>query len=147
MKKLLIRNLFVLIIGFISINLVAQNTWETKEQKYSGGIVVTGLIDVESAELIGSLKPTGKEVVINCDPFFDKYFIEYLGENGTVKMVLKFKEQNSGGKLYVDDLRKKNEYFVSNEIQKENKLILVGADYALLRERKVKIIFVFDDFH
>lgn len=104
-----------------------------------------GLIDVVEAKVIG-LKPMGKDVVIKYDPFFDKYTIDWMEEDSAAKMVLKFSEENPGGKMYLDTYSpKKTAYFIHNCISRDNKLTIMSANPTIVENRKFKLIFVFDD--
>jgi hypothetical protein len=144
MKTSKMKLLFIVLAICFSLNSIAQKNWETKEQTYSGGVAMSGLIDVVQAKVIG-LKPMGKNVVLKYDPFFDKYTIDWLEEDGPAKMVLKFSEQNSGGKMYVDTYSSNTAYFIHNYIERDNKLTVLSADPIMIENRKVKLIFVFDD--
>lgn len=144
MRKQSLKNLLLILFICIGINATAQKKWETKERNYTQGIVMSGLIDIAQAKLLG-LKPIGKEVSINYDPFYDKYTINWAGEDGPARLVLKFSEENSGGKMYVDTYSSDTPYFVHDKIESDNKLTVIGANSGEIEGRKMKLVFIFDD--
>ena len=69
-----------------------------------------------------------------------------MEEDSEARMILKFKEQNSGGKMYTDSYSPKNSaYFVHNNISTERNLTVISAESFMAENRKVKLIMVFDD--
>ena len=142
MKNSKFKFLFILL--FISLNSFSQKNWDTKEKTYTGGVALHGLIDVVENKVV-VLEPMGKNVTINYDPFFNKYIINWDEENSSAKMELKFSEENSGGKMYVDIYSSNTAYFVHNKIDKNNQLILMSVDSSLVENKKVKLIFIFED--
>lgn len=142
MKKITKQIVFIIFL-FYSINSVAQK-WDTKEQKYNGGVALSGIVDISLGKVLG-LNPIGKEVSITYDPFYNKYIIDWIEEDGTARMNLKFKEENSGGKMYVDTYSSNTAYFIHDHLKDENKLTIMSAEPTMLKDRKVKLILVFDD--
>jgi len=139
------KYLYLLIVLSIGYNASAQNKWDTEERKYTGGVIVWGLIDDDNSKLIGSLQPLGKDVTVLYDPFFNKYTINWTGEEGKNNMVLKFSEENFGGKMYLHVNGNDNPYFINDVISKENKLIIMSAKHELINNRKVRVIFLVSD--
>ena len=134
---------------FIScvINPQAQKKWDSKEQNYSGGLSLNGIIDLAQSKVLG-LKPTGKDVSVKYDPFYNTYIINWMEEDGAARMILKFKEENSGGQMYIDTYSPNNSAcFINNEIESEHKLILIAAEPLMVDSRKVKLIIMFDDLN
>lgn len=148
MRKLIhYKFLFFAILLFVCQTSISQKKWDTKDRYYTGGILLKGLMDVDDAKVLG-LEPYGKKVSITYDPYYNKYTIDYIDKNGTTRMVLEFIEENSGGKMYKDSYAvesKYNEYFVHNNIEKEDKFILIGANSAKIEGRNVKLILAFED--
>jgi hypothetical protein len=148
MKTKITKKLFLLLVLTCwTTNSIAQNKWDTKERNYSGGVVLSGIIDVVQAKVLG-VKPTGKNVYVNYDPFYDKYVIDWMEDDGAARMTLKFKEENSGGKMYIDTYSPKSSaYFVHEHISDEHRLTLMSSDPVMLEGKKVKMIIIFDDLN
>jgi len=129
------------------INSQAQKKWDTKEQNYSGGVSLSGIIDLAQSKVLG-LKPTGKDVSVKYDPFYNTYTINWMEEDGAARMILKFKEENSGGQMYIDKYSPNNSaYFIHNKVESDHKLTLISAEPSILDNRKVKLIIMFDDLN
>ena len=140
------KKLFLLLFICLGLNVTAQKKWNTVEHNYYDGVVLTGLLDVTEAKLMGAgFQPKGKKVTIKFDPFYDKYTIDWVEEDGAARMVLKFSEENSGGKMYIDTYGRNTPYFVINKIENDNKLIIMSVDPVLLDGKKVKLVLMFDD--
>lgn len=143
MKDILIKSL-ILVFLLLGLQSNAQKNWDTKEQNYYGGVALSGLIDVNEGKVL-VLKPMGKNAVVKYDPFYDKYTIDWEEEDGAARMVLKFSEENSGGKMYLDSYSSNTPYFIHNYIERDNKLTIMSANPQFVDNKKVKLIFVFDD--
>lgn len=143
MKKNIKFLVFILLICS-SLEISAQKNWNTKEIKYTDGVVMIGMIDVEKNEVLG-LKPIGKEVSVTYDPFFDKYSISWKNEEGYGEISVKFYENNSGGKMYKDINSPNIYYFVHDSIESKNKLTLIPTEVSINNGKRVKYIFLFDD--
>lgn len=143
MKKNIKFLVFILLICS-SLEISAQKNWNTKEIKYTDGVVMIGMVDVEKNEVL-DLKPIGKEVSVTYDPFFDKYSISWKNEEGYGEISVKFYENNSGGKMYKDINLPNIYYFVHDSIESKNKLTLIPTEVSINNGKRVKYIFVFDD--
>lgn len=144
MRNLVEKKLILVFLILLGLNSNAQKNWETKEQNYYGAVALSGLIDVNEGKII-LLKPMGKNASVKYDPFFDKYTIDWIEDDGPARMVLKFSEENSGGKMYLDSYSSDTPYFIHNYIERDNKLTIMSANPQFIDNRKVKLIFVFDD--
>lgn len=141
----MIKKLLFLIL--ISTTTIAfSQKWDTKERNYSDGIVAVGLVDLTTYN-VSKFAPWGKNVKLSYDPYFKKYYLEYLNdENKIIRMSLIFKESNQGGEMYIDQYSPKKEaYFITDEISSERKVTLVSLTSSNIGGKPYKLMFVFDD--
>lgn len=125
----------------------AQKTWDTEEKIYTGGIVLTAVTDIETKQVI-RIEATGKNVRLEFDPFFGTLEFNWDEVDHTSRMILvpsgkTFNEMI----IYYDKYNpNKDEYFMSNRLKSENKILVWAAIPATYEGKEYKVIHMFEDF-
>lgn len=148
LKVLKKHTLFLfLILTFSNVN--AQNNWDKKEKTYTNGVLLDGLLDMETKKIV-SLNPKGKNVSITYDPFYNTYKINWDEIDGKMKMYLKPKtETPDNGTIFIDANAndEMGQFFIIDTFNKNKKIQLISAYPLDYNGKKYKMIFVFEDFN
>ncbi|WP_430399927.1 hypothetical protein [Flavobacterium sp.] len=130
----------------ITTNLYSQD-WETKEKTYTEGIMLYGIIDVDTNKVI-SLKPYAKKVTVKYDPFFYSYVINFetLEGNYMMKLVTK-RELSSGITTYVDTYSKNPqiEYLIEDKIKSDGSIIITALKAIVIDGKNLKPFKIIDE--
>lgn len=139
--------LFLLIFNFTNVN--AQNNWDTKEKTYSNGVLLSGYIDLETNEIL-YFKPTGKNVIITYDPFYNVYKMSWDELDGKSELYLKPKKETpENGTIFIDTYANDevSQFFIINTLDKDKKIKLISAYPKEVNGRKYKLLLAFEGFN
>ena len=148
--KLLKQNYILLLFLLLNFsNLNAQNNWDTKEETYTNGVFLVGLFDMDENKII-SLNPKGKNASITYDPFYNTYKINFDDIDGKTEMYFKPKTETlENGTIFIDTYSNsdKNQFFISNTLNKDKKILLISAYPIISNGKQFKMIYAFEDFN
>lgn len=132
----------VLLIGQV------EKKWNTKVEHYSGGVILSGIIDVAEKKC-EKLKPIGKDVSVSFDQLYQIYKIEWSGVDGWKELKLEFVEKNSEGNLFIDLDAKDDKvyYYVDDQILQNHKLYITGTRKVIVQGKEYQRIIMCDDLN
>ena len=149
LKSKKIGFLFALL-SILSISCTSAQNWQTEEKTYRNGVLVLMAVDIELGEIINA-EPSGKNVELIIDPFFNTFKIEWDEVDKEVRMILKpYRETSTNGTIYTDTYGPPDEnlkFFIMNTIEKDGKFILVPINPTNIGDRAFKMIYAFENFH